>query len=240
MGLEGYNELAPYACDPDALAVHLADADLPDEVRKDLESGDFLFGRGSCDMKSGDAVFMVLFERFAEHPEEFSGNLVVMFNPVEENMHTGIITALPALADLKKSRGLDFVCALNNDFTAPLYPGDPMKTIYTGIGGKVLPCFYIQGKETHVGQCFEGVDAAMLAAALTLRIQLSMDFADSYEGETCYPLTVTHIKAMGTYATWRSTKQNGGYDVRTFDVKCRPTMTIPGIRPGMTALVAED
>ena len=54
-----------------------------------------------------------------------------------------------------------------------------------------------------------------------------------------YPLTVTHIKAMGTYAIWRSTKQNGGYDVRTFDVKCRPTMTIPGIRPGMTALVAE-
>ena len=54
-----------------------------------------------------------------------------------------------------------------------------------------------------------------------------------------YPLTVTHIKAMGTYATWRSTKQNGGYDVRTFDVKCRPTTTIPGIRPGMTALVTE-
>ena len=55
-----------------------------------------------------------------------------------------------------------------------------------------------------------------------------------------YPLTVTHIKAMGTYATWRSTKQNGGYDVRTFDVKCRPTATIPNLRPGMTALVMEN
>ena len=54
-----------------------------------------------------------------------------------------------------------------------------------------------------------------------------------------YPLTVTHIKSMGTYATWRSTKQNGGYDVRTFDVKCRPTTSIPNLRPGMTALVAE-
>lgn len=54
-----------------------------------------------------------------------------------------------------------------------------------------------------------------------------------------YPLTVIHIKAMGTYATWRSTKQNGGYDVRTFDVKCRPTTTIPNLRPGMTALIAE-
>jgi HlyD family secretion protein len=55
-----------------------------------------------------------------------------------------------------------------------------------------------------------------------------------------YPLTVTHVKAMGTYATWRSTKQNGGYDVRTFDVKCRPTSDIPNLRPGMTALVIEN
>lgn len=59
-------------------------------------------------------------------------------------------------------------------------------------------------------------------------------------GETCYPLTVTHIKAMGTYATWRSTKQNGGYDVRTFDVKCRPLAQISNLRPGMTALVVEN
>ena len=58
-------------------------------------------------------------------------------------------------------------------------------------------------------------------------------------GDTRYPVTVTHIKAMGTYATWRTTKQNGGYDVRTFDVKCRPLGTIPDVRPGMTALVTE-
>lgn len=55
-----------------------------------------------------------------------------------------------------------------------------------------------------------------------------------------YPLVVTYVKAMGTYATWRSTKQNGGYDVRTFDVKCRPITPIEGLRPGMTALVIEE
>ena len=58
-------------------------------------------------------------------------------------------------------------------------------------------------------------------------------------GEEHYPVVVTHVKAMGTYATWRSTQQNGGYDVRTFDVKCRPMVTIPNLRPGMTALVVE-
>ena len=58
-------------------------------------------------------------------------------------------------------------------------------------------------------------------------------------GDKEYPLVVIHVKAMGTYATWRSTKQNGGYDVRTFDVKCRPITPIDGLRPGMTALVVE-
>ena len=54
-----------------------------------------------------------------------------------------------------------------------------------------------------------------------------------------FPVVVTYVKAMGTYATWRTTKQNGGYDVRTFDVKCRPVVPIEGLRPGMTALVME-
>ena len=54
-----------------------------------------------------------------------------------------------------------------------------------------------------------------------------------------FPVVVTYIKAMGTYATWRTTKQNGGYDVRTFDVKCRPVTPIDGLRPGLTALVME-
>ena len=54
-----------------------------------------------------------------------------------------------------------------------------------------------------------------------------------------FPVVVTYIKAMGTYATWRTTQQNGGYDVRTFDVKCRPVTPIDGLRPGMTALVME-
>ncbi|MBQ9426325.1 MAG: efflux RND transporter periplasmic adaptor subunit [Paludibacteraceae bacterium] len=56
-------------------------------------------------------------------------------------------------------------------------------------------------------------------------------------GDDLHIVEVTHIKAMGTYATWRSTKQNGQYDVRTFDVKARPVQPIQDLRPGMTAIV---
>ena len=59
-------------------------------------------------------------------------------------------------------------------------------------------------------------------------------------GNELYPVEVTYIKAMGTYATWRATKQNGQYDVRTFDVKARPLKPIQDLRPGMTAIVVRE
>ncbi len=58
-------------------------------------------------------------------------------------------------------------------------------------------------------------------------------------GDNTYPVRVTFIKAMASYATWRSTQTNGGYDVKTFDVKARPLGEIANLRPGMTAIVAD-
>ncbi len=56
-------------------------------------------------------------------------------------------------------------------------------------------------------------------------------------GDETYPVKVTFIKVMASYATWRSTQTNGGYDIKTFDVKARPLSDIPNLRPGMTAVV---
>ena len=57
-------------------------------------------------------------------------------------------------------------------------------------------------------------------------------------GNGTWRVKVTYIKVMASYATWRSTQTNGGYDVKTFDVKARPLGGIPtGLRPGMTAIV---
>lgn len=45
---------------------------------------------------------------------------------------------------------------------------------------------------------------------------------------------VYYIRDMGSYATWRSTKSNGSWDSRTFQIKARPTEKIDGLRPGMS------
>ena len=56
-------------------------------------------------------------------------------------------------------------------------------------------------------------------------------------GNQTYPCTVRRVQAMASYATWRATKTNGQYDVKSFDVKVVPQGVIEGIKPGMTAIL---
>lgn len=50
-------------------------------------------------------------------------------------------------------------------------------------------------------------------------------------------LKVNYIKAMASYATYKATKNNGGFDVKSFEVRAVPTTAIEGLRPGMSLLV---
>jgi arginine utilization protein RocB len=77
-----------------------------------------------------------------------------------------------------------------------MYYNDTTKYVYTGAVGKVLPCFYIQGKETHVGQCFEGVDASLIAAELVKKINLNPEFCEQYNGEYTLPPSVLKMKDL--------------------------------------------
>lgn len=47
-------------------------------------------------------------------------------------------------------------------------------------------------------------------------------------------MKVYYIKDQGSYATWKATKSNGQYDLKTFEVKARPINPFDGLRPGMT------
>lgn len=196
VGVEDFGDLAEYAFSPDLLREKMKLARLPKEVLEDLQSNDYIFGRGACDMKSGDAVFIEMLRELSEHPEKLSGNILLSLNPVEENLHTGIIEGIDTLKSLKEKYGLNYILAINNDYICPLYPGDSTYTIYTGVVGKLLPCFYIHGKETHVGQCFEGFDASMLAAMLVEKINLNTEFSDEYMGECALPPTVLKMKDL--------------------------------------------
>ena len=48
---------------------------------------------------------------------------------------------------------------------------------------------------------------------------------------------IYYISPRANYATWRSTRQDSGYDMRTFEVRARPMTKVDGLRPGMSVLV---
>lgn len=194
--VEDFGQLKSFAFDCDELMKRLKDMNLSSEVKEDLESGNWLFGRGACDMKSGVAVFMVILKHLSENVKEIDGNILLSVNPVEENLHTGIIEGLEVFEELRKKEKLNYLFAINNDYICPLYPGDTKKYVYTGSVGKILPCFYIQGKETHVAQCFEGFDASMVAAELVNLINLNPKFCDGYKNEYTLPPSVLKMKDL--------------------------------------------
>lgn len=52
-------------------------------------------------------------------------------------------------------------------------------------------------------------------------------------------MQIYYMKDEGSYAVWKATKANGQYDLKTFEVKARPTQTLEGLRAGMSLIVKE-
>ena len=52
-------------------------------------------------------------------------------------------------------------------------------------------------------------------------------------------MQIYSMKDEGSYAVWKATKANGQYDLKTFEVKARPTQTLEGLRAGMSLIVKE-
>lgn len=53
-------------------------------------------------------------------------------------------------------------------------------------------------------------------------------------------MVVNYIAAVGDYATWRSSKESSGFDLKTFEVRMRPVGDVPNLRPGMSVLLPAD
>ena len=48
---------------------------------------------------------------------------------------------------------------------------------------------------------------------------------------------IYYISPLGSFATWKSTKQTGSYDMQTFEIHARPVQAVEGLRLGMSVLL---
>jgi len=199
-GVQDYgSSLDPF--DPVALRAHWldqyrADPATSDERLLDAASGEWMFGRGSFDMKSGVAAQIAVMGALQREKASLPGNVLMISTPDEEVESAGLMDALDPLVKLRDERKLDLVGVINADYTAPRHPGDETRAIYRGTIGKLLCCFYVRGCETHVGEAFRGLDANLIAANLVRATNLNPALCDEADGEITVPPVTQKVRDL--------------------------------------------
>ncbi|WP_411953377.1 M20/M25/M40 family metallo-hydrolase [Alkalibacillus sp. S2W] len=184
---EGFGMFQNLAFSPNQLTTSLKqhqDA-LPQEAREDLRSGDWLFGRGTMDMKAGTALHLSMIERALNGT--YSGNVLILVVPDEEVNSQGMIESVKFLADFQKRHNLTLQLCINSESTFRQHREDEQNYVYTGSLGKALPGFLCFGKETHVGEPFQGVNANFMLSALNHKLELNTDFIEKVGEEVTPP-----------------------------------------------------
>jgi len=114
------------------------------------------------------------------------------------------------------------------------------------INGEVSDVFPKQGELVGSGAPIMNiVDLSDMWVVFNIREDLLSNIKVGKEFEATVPalgnkvvtLKVNYIKAMASYATFKATKTNGGFDVKSFEVRAKPVAAIEGLRPGMSLMV---
>jgi len=197
VGTADYGPLEPWALDPDGLAQrHEEVARLAPGVAEDLAAypDDWMFGRGVADMKSGVAATISVMRHFAEQARAGACplSIVLLATVDEENESAGVLQAVRFLHTLRERYGLEYIGAINTDYTAARYPGDPHRYIYTGTVGKLLPSLFVVGQAAHAGDPFAGLDANLLLAELVRDLSMNTTLCDAVGREVAPPPVTLH------------------------------------------------
>lgn len=187
VGISDYGRIKEYATKPLEIKEKLRNISIPEDARKDLESGEYLFGRGIFDMKCGLATLMTIAEDLSDNVEELEGNLVFAAVCDEEGNSGGMLSAVPEMVKLRDKEGFEYQALVDTDYMAPRYEGDDSKYIYVGTVGKLMPAFYVVGSEAHGGDPFRGLDPNHISSAIIEEIDFNTKYSDEAEGEVTVP-----------------------------------------------------
>ena len=167
---------------------------LPEEARKDFETGEWLFGRGVNDMKGGLAIGMALLDWYGqqmlEHPE-LPGSVLFAAVADEEAYSAGMRGSIPLFAKLREKYGLEYECLIDLE---PSFNEEGKQQVYIGSVGKTMPAVLVQGAKAHVVDCFQGLNAVGVLAEMFMRTELAPEFSERFEGEPCPPPTWFNLR----------------------------------------------
>jgi len=183
-----YRDLKNLATQPYKLMEKLKSRNIDSDIKEELNSGEWLFGRGSADMKSGVAIELELLKEFSENTEDLEGNILVIITVNEEADSLGMLNIAKPLVELAKKENLKYIGGINTDYTTDEIGNNPAnRYVYRGTLGKIVPALYVVGKGSHVGDVYGGFDVNLLMSELTSRIDNNMELADKLNNRITDP-----------------------------------------------------
>lgn len=217
-GIDDYKTIKEYAFDSEKLKTKLKEKfELTEDILKDLNSGDYMFGRGILDMKSGVASNMTVMKYFANNLDELNGSLVFIAESDEEGNSKGIIDCLDILAEIKDKEKFDYKVTINTDFNTGVNSKDDNRYIHVGTVGKLLPSFLIFGKEAHVGNPFNGFDPNFLNSEINKLISYNCDFCDIDRGSSVPPVCLKMKDTKDAYTVQTALKAYSYYNYMLYN-----------------------
>ncbi len=170
-----YGKLMDYAFRPDDLKAALMKRVKNPAVLRDAHSDQWIFGRGTADMKAGLASQLGVVDVFTEK-EKFDGNIVFLSVPDEETLSKGMLAAVELLDELKVKFDLEYELMINSE---PYFNQVKDKAIlYQGSVGKIMPVVYVRGVKSHIGDPFAGVNPSLILSELQRRTELNASLCD--------------------------------------------------------------
>jgi arginine utilization protein RocB len=216
VAIEDYGILKPFATVPNELAGQLRKIIDDEDVLSDIEDPDYLFGRGSLDMKSGIAIWLSLLNDL--NPQELTSNLLVCFVCDEEGYSKGMIDSLSHIRQMSEDFDLDIQAAIDTDYTSPQYLGDQRRFLYGGTIGKILVQYLCIGKESHAGDPYAGIDANELVSALIEEINMNPAYCDKNELDvTVPPITLSVKDDKQAYSVQTAKSASVSFNVTTIN-----------------------
>jgi arginine utilization protein RocB len=180
---EDYGHLKDFAYDPIPLKKALKKLNNPSEIENDLNSEEWLFGRGTADMKAGAAIQMVLMKEYAMK-DDFKGNLLFLSVPDEETLSSGACSSLELIDKIKSKYDLDYTLLVNSE---PHTREKDEYTVYDGSVGKTMATVYVAGKKCHIGDIFEGINPSLILSNILLRTEVNASLSDCMFDEKSPP-----------------------------------------------------
>lgn len=219
VGSKDYGVLKDYAFRPEALLPKLQEYEKDPEVLADLATGEWMVGRGSCDMKGGAAAQLAVLEAYAHSPKR-KLNLLFISVPDEESYSDGMRAAVTFLKELKTTKGLEYKLLINCE---PNDQEQGTQVAFTGSVGKLLPIVLVQGKPVHVGAYGQGLNPLGVLARIIAATEGEASLCDKAGEESTPPPTWVYARdrklqydvslpqraaACANYLTYTKTPEN--------------------------------